>query len=354
MGGVLALALHAALAAEPPRYGSEAQRVTFEDTNEVFSLIAFDTGYLPDINDPISVRFHITPTGGVVSALDAEAFLEWTPEGGYEVQAVGVPGTGELAVETEVEVEAEVHIDIFGLFGGSVPLWSEYVTLEKSEDFDPLLMTGGDAASVALTGAGLVDPFEFGVTVFTGLDLVLAVDLYPTLDATLMGTRVDVLTDGGQDSQWADGEWAQLPVDGAAAELPATLTYVADLDTLLSFVVEPAVELDTFLGSFTLVAFPIDVPLIDTLAEWAFPPVDVRFPLPQLGVVPEGLDAGSVDLDALANVPLTLTNDGLLPLEGVWACGVGATRAARRSTSGVSARGPARRPLVWKLASRVG
>lgn len=325
-GGAVFRCLPALLLALSPvagaqeRYASEPQPVAIEDTYDVFSAIAFDTGWWPNAGDPITVRFHLTPTGGVVTAMEAESWLEWEPgthpEGMLEQATVGLPGTGFLAVDTGIEIAGEIGIDIFGLWAGTVPLWTEQVQLFQADTFDPMLLDQ-PPAEVLLAGNGLIDPLEFEITVFTGLDVVLAVEVYPELEASVSGLRVESHTEDGAGVQLSETDWAELaPPDLATDWLPIELTYVAQYAAGLTVIIEPSVSLDTFIGQFQLASFPIDVPLTDETGERAFPPVTVAHPLPILGPLPAELDAGEVALEGLANVPVTVSNEGALPLEG--------------------------------------
>ena len=126
------------LPAMATEWASEAQEIHFSSTDEVFSTLGFDTGYLPSQASPISVRFHLTPTGGVVTDMDCESRLEWPDPLQHAI--VGVPESGWFGVDAEIEIEAEVHIDIFGLWTGSVDLWSEKLEMLSGTPFDPPLL----------------------------------------------------------------------------------------------------------------------------------------------------------------------------------------------------------------------
>jgi len=297
------------------RYASETVGLVFEDVYQVFSVFAFDTGYLPSINDPVSVRFHIPPTGGVVTEARAARHLEW--DDAMEVLVVGEPGTGRLSVDSELEIEAEIHLDIPLIFTGAVPLWSEYVSLYQFAAFDPLALDGS-TASVELSGTGLIDPFEYAINVIPAvLDVVLAVEVYPTLGAEVTGVRTE--------SHSADGVAVQtLPMVPAILPPPAVPTaslevdtdYVTELQSTLSLVIEPSATVNIF-GALpiTLLAFPIDVPLVDLLEERVLSAETASHPLPILDA-PASLDAGGAEIGALVNLPVQLSNVGDLAVEG--------------------------------------
>ena len=306
--------LTVALTALAADYASDPQSLVFADTYDAFSVVAFDTGYLPSISDPVSVRFHITPVGGVTTVMDAQSHLDWLPFGH---QVVGEPGTGELAIDTTVEIEAEVYINLPPLYSGAVPLWGEEVALYALSDFDPLLLGAESPAEVRLDGAGLIEPLALEINIIFGLDLVFAAEFYPTVEASLAGVSIDSQSPHALWTQAADDERVELPLPGEhEGSLPVTLTYQAELGTLFAFVIEPSASLDTIIGDFDLIRFPIDIPLVDVEEARAFPPLEIVHPLPALGELPESIDFGGLQLGRLANANVGFPNLGALALEG--------------------------------------
>lgn len=318
----LILALLPVDAAAADVWASENQRATFLDVHEVFSVVTYDTGFLPSASSPIAVRFHVTPTGGVVSELQGTSYLEW--ERGQRPEApemdhslLGEAG-GWFGVDAAVDIGAEVSIDIAGLYSSVVPLWTTGVDLYEGVPVDSLLLNGGHAgAEVSLKDASLIDPLEFSITVFPGLDLVLLAKLYPELTAKLTGHQVETAFDHAHLVQANDGEWVTLPAPtGQPAVLAGTSSYVGAVDAVLAFVIEPTVELDTFLGTFTLAAFPIPIDLVDRSEIRTFDPVPIHHPLPAVGELPAAHDFGERQVGSLANWQLGYENLGELGLEG--------------------------------------
>ena len=294
-------------------WSSDPQELHFGNTDPVFDVLDFDTGYLPSFGSPISVRFHITPSGGVLTDMDVESRLEW-PDALQHV-IVGVPGSGWFGVDADIEIEAEVHIDIFGLWTGSVNLWSENLEMLQGAAFDPPLL--GEAVEGTANNQNLVPPFEYGITVFVGLEVVLSLAVYPELSTSLEG--VQITTDGPVDSvyQLSNNSPQTLGMPGdRPAELPLTSTYWAQQSTVLSLVLEPAVSLDTLLGDFDLLSFPIAIPFVDSSELRSFEAVDYSHPLPATGPLEEAHDFGDVPLGTLVNLELPIENVGLMGLEG--------------------------------------
>ncbi|NCG18357.1 MAG: hypothetical protein GWP91_05000 [Rhodobacterales bacterium] len=306
----------ASSASAQERYASEPQRVEYFDVYDVFSVLAFDTGFQPSFNDPVSVRFHITPSGGVVTEMEATSELEWA--GTLEHKLTGVPGTGVFEIDATLEIEAEVHLDLI-IYEDYIPVWVETVNMYDGMAFDPMLLAGGGSpVTVGVSGAGIVDPLEFALTVITGINLVFAAEVYPELSSTLSGNRIETLGDDGLVVQTLEDTWMNLPLATVPSpELALSSTYVANFDSELSLVIEPTISVDTWIGDFQLISFPIPVALLDSMGERAFEAVDLFHPLPLVGPLPGETDMGEVPTDTLANAPIELTNVGAMPLEGL-------------------------------------
>ncbi len=295
-------------------YASRPQDVHIDDVHDAFSVFAFDTGYLPSISDPVSVRFHITPTGGVTTHMEATSHLEWP---GLQHVVIGQPGTGELAIDTEVLIEAEVYINLPPLFSDSVSLWSERVRLLDVARFDPLLLDDDESVVVRIDGEGLIDPLEIEISVIFGLELVFAADFYPTVEATLAGGTIEAFSPHADWVLLTEEEPVVLPDLAEAMDaLPVSLTYDPDLVTVMRFVIEPSASLDTIIGDFELLSFPIDLTLVDAPLERPFETVEIVHPLPLLAEVAKQLDFGELVVGRLAAENLPIENLGTLGLHG--------------------------------------
>lgn len=316
MSPVLALALVAsASAAEPGPWHSDPAPVVYADEAEVFSTIAFDTGYWPSATDPIAVRFHLTPVGGVQTELYGTSDVAW-PELSHRV--LGEPG-GWFGVQTDITIGAEVKLDLFGLYSGTIPLWEEQVALDESVDVDGLLLPGAARAevSVVVDDPNAFAPIEYAIQVIPTIDLVVGVGVAPELEATMTGVRV--VGDLGGDTLQQDQEdtWVLLPdLPDRPGELGMLSTWTGSLRSHLSLVIEPEVRVDTLLGAFTLAAFPIPVTLVDDEALRTTPAAFVVHPLPVTGALPEAIDLGEVQLGQLGNYTLPIDNLGALLLQG--------------------------------------
>jgi len=312
--GLLVLALPASAG----EWQSDPQEIHFGDTDEVFDVLGFDSGYLPSFGSPISVRFHVTPTGGIVTDMDCESQLQWQsadPSEPLEHLVVGVPGSGWFGVDADIAIEAEVHINIFGLWTGSVPLWTEHLIMAEGAAFDPPLL--GESLDGTVNNQNLIDPLEYDVTVFLGLDLVMSVNVYPELTTRLEGLQIDSDGPVGSVYQSANGAVQTMAIPGnRPQELPLTSTYWAEQTTVLNLVLEPSVRLDTLIGPFELLAFPIPISFVDDIVVQSFERVEYSHPLPATAPLTEGHDFGDVDLGTLVNLEIPFENVGLMGLEG--------------------------------------
>lgn len=297
---------------------SERAELLFADTLDLFGFVSVDTGYLPSQSDPISVRFHVTPTGGVVTEMEAASALEWPTAFKHSVEAI--PGEGAFGLDTNVEIEFEVHINVASIYQNSLSLWSENLTLAKQVAFDTLVLPGSPEypLQVEVNNTGLVDPFEYGFDVVPGVaGLDLMVQVYPQLSTTMAGNRIETELGSSMGAQTGEGGFAQLDAPaGNPGQVFLESTYFADLTTAFGVVIEPSATLDTILGDFELVAFEIPIDVLTDTETRAFPPAVYLHPLPAMDDLEVPTDFGSVDLGDLANLEVPLSNIGVLGLEG--------------------------------------
>jgi hypothetical protein len=315
-GVMLAILVSVALGAELPLW-SPSQPAPVHDESDVFSGVRFDTGWWPNKGDVVAVRFHITPTGEVFTDIDADSELAW-PDTTLEHRLVALPDTGSFRADATIDVEAEVSIDIFGLYNGVIDLWSEQLSFSEEELFDGLLLLGGPGREVSLhaTDAG-VSAIDYAFSVIPGLSLVSTVDLYPELEASMEGVEVRshfgvVQLEQIEELQW---EHASLPTQPTPEQL-VDITWVGDLDAALNLVIEPAIELDTIFGDFELLSIPLDVEITSVQQRREAETQSVVHPLPALGEVMGQHGFGEVELGQERSLQVPVPNLGELMLEG--------------------------------------
>ncbi len=300
-------------------FTSEPAEMTFEDTRDLFGFVQIDTGYLPSQSDPISVRFHVTPTGGIVTEMEAESNLEWPTAFKHSLEAI--PGEGLFGIDTEVLVEFEVYINVASIYQSSLPVWSESFEILRAVEFDTLVLPGSPEypLEVGVANTSLIDPFEYGIDVVPGVaGLELAVEIYPELSSTMGGNRIETWMGPNMGTQDGEGGFAQInPPGGNPGEVFLETTYIADLSTTFGIVIEPSATLDTIIGDFELVAFDIPVDVLSNDEERAFETEVYTHPLPALDGIDVPTDLGLVDLGDLANLEIPLENIGAMGLEGI-------------------------------------
>ena len=313
---MIAILAAGALAAELPLV-SLAQPAPVHDEVDVFSAVQFDTGWWPNKGDLVAVRFHITPSGGVFTDIDADSELAW-PATTMEHRLVALPDTGSFRAEAAIDVEAEVSIDILGLFTGTVDLWTERIAFNEEELFDGLLLLGGPRRTVDIEVADAgIAPVEYSYTPVPGLTLVSSILMYPELEASMEG--VEVRGEVGLDNlqQTAELQWEHYAIPtGPVPEQPIDITWVGWLETQLNLVIEPVVELDTLFGDFELLSIPIDVELASIDQQREAETQSVVHPLPSLGEVMEQHGFGEVEVGQERSLEVPIPNLGMLLLEG--------------------------------------
>ncbi|MEQ1567378.1 MAG: hypothetical protein ABMA64_17180, partial [Myxococcota bacterium] len=296
-------------------WSSDPVPVVYADLADVFSGVQFDTGYWPSATDPIAIRFYLTPSGGVSTTLPGTSRLEW-PELSHHVD--GVAG-GEVELDTDLEIGAEVSLDLLGIFSGVVPLVTRSVSFTDRVDVDDLLLPGSPNAPVQLgDDVGSIPPLEYAVAVIPGVDLVAGVNLLPTATAAVQGMALVSSVDDQELVQPTVDAWSAVaPPEDRPGELGLVTRWQGAVDAQLSIVLEPNIEVDTFLGSFSLLSFQIPVDLVGDLADRESAPVFAVHPLPVLALGEPTHEFGAVTVGAPVTWPLSLDNVGELVLVGV-------------------------------------
>lgn len=299
-------------------FESEPVDLFFEDTLDLFGFISVDTGYLPSQSSPISVRFHVTPSGGVVTEMEAVSWLEWPVAFKHALE--GVPGEGFFGIDSSIDMAFDVHINVASIYQNSLSLWSEQIDIASTRRFDTLVLPGSTEfpLQVAVNNTGLIRPFTYGFDVVPGVaGLELEVQVYPEMTATMGGSRIETTLGGSTGAQTGEGGFSllDLPI-GSPGQVLLQSRYFADLSTVFGIVIVPSASLDTIIGDFELVAFDIPLNILSNQQIRGFDPVTYTHPLPALQPLDGTQDVGGVDVGQLGNLEIALTNLGLLGLEG--------------------------------------
>ena len=305
-----------ALAAEP-LLASEPQPAPVHDEARVFDQVQFDTGWWPNKGDVVSVRFHITPTGGISTDIDADSQLQW-PYTAMEHRLRAMPQGGLFRADAAIEVAAELKVDIFGLYSGVVDLWTEEVSFDENVRFESLLLAGAPYREVDLEvrDRGVV-PVDYTFGIIPGLNVVSSIRMYPELEATMRGLQVTTDLGHTQIDQTTELDWNPYAIPATPLpEQAAAITWEGELTSLLNLVIEPVVELDTILGDFELVSIPLDVTIVDQFQRRQAETMEVVHPLPALDETLDAYAFGEVEVGQERSLELPLANLGAMLLEG--------------------------------------
>jgi len=313
---VIVILASLAFGADPLR-SSDPQPAPVHDHAMVFSTVQFDTGWWPNKGDVVAVRFHITPTGGVSTDIDADSELQW-PYTAMDHRLNALPDAGWFRADASIEVAAELSIDVFGLYSGVVDLWTEEISFDEVVNFDGLLLAGGPYREVELDiDEDAVVPVDYTIGVIPGLNVVSSIEMYPELEASMRGVAVS--TDLGHTlvDQTTELDWNSyaIPAD-PLSEQAAAITWEGDLTSKLNLVIEPTVELDTLVGDFELVSIPLEVTIVDAFERRRAETAEVVHPLPALDEMLAAHAFGEVEVGQERSLALPVPNLGMMQLEG--------------------------------------
>ncbi len=303
------------------QHASEPRSLLFTDDVPILTPVAVDTGWWPSASSPVAVKFSIVPSGGVVTELQAESHLEWDELGASGDPMLhhitGFAGGGWFGLDAELDISTEVQLNILAVFTGIVPLGSRTIRLSDGVSFDGVLLPESAIESVSVSSVGAPVPLSYEIEVIPGVSLSLGANVFPELEASLVGVEVRTDAQGTESLQMAEEHWVELPPDpGRLAELGMATTWSGQLDAAVDLVIEPTVVVDTWLGPFTLAQVDIPVLLGEGSELRELGPTFYSHPLPVLEIDRSPMAFGDVPLGDLATVELPLENLGKLQLTG--------------------------------------
>lgn len=292
-------------------WDSEPQELHFDDEYDVFEAAEYDTGCLPS-GSALCVRFFIDSSGGAMTEMEADSTLSWPDALTHGF--IGVAETGWFALVTDLTMQAEIQIDIWGI-KETIPVWSENLFITDEVEFDPLLLPNAAVERVEVAGDGTpIPPLEYPLSLFTGAELVFQLEAWPRASASLEGRRIET----GEQAITEEGATARLAVpEENPGWVDLESTYIAGMTANLDVILNPSMEICvTLFGCFDVASFEIPVTLVGVDEERAFEPVPYTHPLPSVLEPFTTHDFGEVAVDNLANLEVPVTNIGLLDLEG--------------------------------------
>jgi MYXO-CTERM domain-containing protein len=291
-------------------WDSEPQDLTFHDQTDVFSAAEYDTGPLPG-GSPLTVRFYIASEGGAITDMDATSELTWPDALTHTI--TGVPGSGWFRLVTDLTMQAEVGIDLWG-YTGTFPVWSQALYMHDDATFDPLLLPDGSTPAVDLASDGPgIDPITYNISLFTGVDLQFTLNVFPRATAHLAGISVAT----GDSIQTSESQLTDLDVpEENPGWIDLSSTYLADLAAHLQIVLVPGLDVCSPFGCFNVVTFEVPVDLVVYDEAHPFEAENYSHPLPSIVPPDPTHDFGEVAVGNLANATIPLADQGTLDLEG--------------------------------------
>lgn len=296
---------------------SETGRVVFHDDVDPYGGLAIDSGWQPNSDAVLAVRFQVFPTGGVLTELEAESELTWTGEG-FEQRLVPVAGSGLFGIDTALNVDFDVSVDVT-VWSGTLDVWDTSLAVLDVAGFDSLLLPDSavDEVAVVVDDVGTFQPFSTTIGIIPTVNLEVAVDVVPELTSVFAGRRiVATLEDEVQELFGEDGvAWFPLPAEPVPG-IDLTSTYEGDLTTLFDLVIVPSLTLDSPVGDWELASFDLPIPILDFQSERTLEPQVVHHSLPSMTPVTVGA-LGLVQVGRRANLTVPIESIGELALEGV-------------------------------------
>ena len=290
-------------------YQSTPWPFVLQDEVSLYDGASFDTTWIP-ADSPLQIRFQILSEGGAEIEMEGVGYLGW-PEG-LTALIEPVANSGIIVVDAMLSAVTSIRFSVAG-YSYESEIDRRGIAIEGESEFTPFLMSGDvpDSVSVVFEGA-TNELLNYSYNVFTGVSVQFSADLGPQATTVydspnwyLGGERVDTV---GERAVFAPlGE----PVQPVEAQLVGH--WQSSLDLVLNPVFSVCVDI---VGCFDLVDIDIPIPLAGDTFEQMFPPVAMEFPLPVLTPPPPVADFGTVEVGAVANVQIPLSNVGLLDLEG--------------------------------------
>lgn len=311
----MVLLVVAAYAQDPTElHGSELADVVFRDTYEVFDFAAVDSGWKPSASGVLAVRFRVVPTGGITTEMVTQSDLTWGPTFQHALEPIA--GLGSLTVDTALELDLDVKIDI-SLWDGIVDVWDTGFSISDVTVFDTFAFAGGpEDVEIVIDDLANFEPFDTSISIIPTVSLDVGVDVIPEITAIYTTDQIETRMGAQTGELLADGTWVEFDLPEAPiAEVELVSTLDGGLYTLFELVVVPSIELDTLIGDFELASFDIPVELLDLFSFRTFEPVTYTHPLPALTPIEVG-DAGTLLVGDQVNLSVPLENLGLLAMEG--------------------------------------
>ncbi|MCP4678815.1 MAG: hypothetical protein GY854_25675 [Deltaproteobacteria bacterium] len=297
--------------------------VEFKHKQALFQDFSFDTGWVPDPNAPIRVRFYFHAGGGVDATLTGDAFMSW-PER-FGLTYIGHEQGGEFVMDMGVDMSADIAWDLPLIGSGQAPLpiVPQFdLIFDDTAVFTPFLLEGSEDSPVRaedeiqktqlafidlvpiITGGTPVPGFKAGLKIFAGGEFKGDLSGDQIATTPLRGEEV-VQTIEEEIVDWPDdGEIEQQgeAVYDATAHLKATIVITPGISVVIG---EPPIF------NWNMAPIDIPVPIVNRDFHWRFAPETVEFQVPIPEDEPDaGVDAGTDTEDTDSDTGETETDTG--------------------------------------------
>jgi MYXO-CTERM domain-containing protein len=313
------------LAGRAAAYSSKPVPVIYSGDMNVFAPIDFVTGWVP-ANSPIQVYFGLHIGTGWTAQAAGKADLSW-PEP-LSLRMVGNPDAGSLQMSIGIEVLAKLRVciplpncDTIN-WVGDVPYVPNFdYRLSGETLFTPFLLPGAQPASATVTDS--IDPVTLfridllnliGVSI-PGVSGGFELKAGGHVTATLTGVRFDVEDGVGGVLGIIEHDPGALIL--AMPEHPhrdAWPNWHANLNAAGTLDLQPAVYVELGSDEWSLPLFTLPLDLINVDLPWDFGTKKTTFPLPDIRVLEETVDFGTVAAGVKSTHSLKVDNAGELEL----------------------------------------
>ncbi len=292
-------------------FDSEDQDVVIRDEVELFENSEYSTGILPP-GSPLGVEFAIEANGGASLGMQGVAELSW-PDA-LTLLFTGAPGTGVLLLDGSLDAVTYIAIDLsdYG-YEGNFEIDRRSLTFDGSGFFDPFVLDG--AATPRVEVADTTDSLQL-------IDYNL--DILPGLGVSFSAAMEPTITVGYESIYWSANETiintestpGMLPAE-AVPNYPVNTTLRGAWDARFDLIFTPAIEAcASIFGCIEVLQFDIPVNMLTDVMEEDLSAGILDFPLPLLVPGVESADFGDVYIQTIANLEVSLGDDGELPVYG--------------------------------------
>ncbi|MBI5481745.1 MAG: hypothetical protein HY906_23010 [Deltaproteobacteria bacterium] len=306
-------------------YSSKPQPVVYTGEQNLFSNVDFDTDWVP-AGSPIQVRFVLHLGSGWTAQAGGKGDLSW-PEP-LTLRMIGNPDAGSLLMSIGIEVSARLRVCVplpncnTIAWEGNVPYVPNFdYRLAGEAIFTPFLLPGATPGSAVVTDTiAPVTLFQIDLLNLIGIDIPgvsggFELKAGGDVTATLTGVRFDVEDGAGGVLGTIEHEPGALIL--AMPDRPhrdAWPNWHANLNAVGTLDLQPAVYVEFAGDEWSLPLFTLPLDLLDVDLAWDFGTKKTTFPLPDIRVLEQTVDFGTVAAGVKATRDLRVDNAGELEL----------------------------------------